>query len=106
MIRIFASLGAFSCAAFGLAGAALAQSPYSPPMQAPAYHYELPPAALVERSALPSGLVYEGRSVDVGRPAAPFISPEPPAFPAGLPLKLEPKPRPASTGSSFQTQYA
>ncbi len=106
MIKILASLGAFSLAACGLAGAACAQSPYSPPIQAPGYRYELPPAALAERSALPSGLVYEGRSVHVRHPAAKNNLPETPAFPAGLPLNLEPKQRPSSSGTSFQTQYA
>ncbi len=106
MLKIFAALGAFSLAACGLAGAACAQSPYSPPLQAPAYRYALPPAALAERSALPSGLVYEGRSVHVRQPAATKDLPATPAFPAGIPLNLDPKPRPASTGSSFQTQYA
>jgi hypothetical protein len=106
MIKILAALGAFSFVACGVAGAAFAQSPYSPPLQAPAYRYELPAAALAERSALPSGLVYEGRSVHVRHPAAKTDLPETPAFPAGLPLNLEPKPRPSSSGASFQTQYA
>jgi len=104
MIKMLASLGAFSFAACGLAGAAVAQSPYSPPLQAPGYRYVMPAAALAERSALPSGLVYEGRSVQVRHPAAMSKMPETPAFPAGLPLTFEPKPRPSSsTGSSFQT---
>ncbi len=106
MIKLLASLGAFSVAACGLAGAAVAQSPYSPPLQAPTYRYELPPAALAERSALPSGLVYEGRSVHVRHPAAKNAQPEMPAFPAGLPLNLDPRPRPASRGASFQSMYA
>lgn len=106
MLRILASLGAFSLAACGLVGAAFAQSPYSPPLQAPAYRYALPPAALAERSELPSGLVYEGRSVHVRQPATSNM-PEAPAFPAGLPLNLDGKARPSSsTGSSFQSMYA
>lgn len=105
MIKILASIGACAFVAGGLAGPAFAQSPYSPPVQAPTYRYVLPPEALVERSVLPSGLVYEGRSVRV-KPAPTFAVPEMPQFPAGLPLNLESKPGPASTRSSFQSMYA
>lgn len=104
MIKFIASLGAF--AALGLSGTAFAQSSYSPPMQEPAVRYALPAAALAERSVLPSGLVFEGRSVHMHSPAETFMLPEPPAFPNGLPLNLEPTPRPASTGSSFHSMYA
>jgi hypothetical protein len=106
MMKIFASLGASAFAAFGLAGAAFAEQPYSPPVQAPTLRYVLPAEALVERSALPSGIVFEGRSVQVGRPSAIDDLPEAPAFPSGLPLKLEPNPHPASNGSIYQTMYA
>jgi hypothetical protein len=105
MIKALASFGAFSLAACAFVGAAAAQSPYSPPVETPGYRYALPPEALAGRPVLPSGLVYEGRSVNVQRPAATNHLPEAPAFPTGLPLNLEPKPR-SSTGSSFRTMYA
>jgi hypothetical protein len=106
MNKILASLGAVSLGACGFAGTTLAQSPYSPPVGAPAYRYVLPAAALVERGVLPSGLVYEGRSVNVQQPTATSDWPETPTFPAGLPLNLEPEPRPSSTGASFHSMYA
>jgi hypothetical protein len=105
MLKIPASVGAISLLVCGWAGAAVAETAYSPPVSAPTYRYVMPAAALTERSELPSGLVYEGRSVHVRRPAMINYLPEAPAFPAGLPLTLEPTPRPSSTGSSFQTMY-
>jgi len=105
MIKFSAPLGAGMLAACAIWGTASAQSPYSPPVAAPGIRYVLPPEALAERSVLPSGLVFEGRSVNVQRPAATIHLPETPAFPEGLPLTFEPKPR-SSTGSSFRTMYA
>jgi hypothetical protein len=105
MLKILASIGVCALAAGGLAGPAFAQSPFSPSVQAPTYRYVLPPEALVERGVLPSGLVYEGRSVRV-KPAPAFVVPEMPEFPAGLPLNLDNKPHPASMRSTFQSMYA
>jgi hypothetical protein len=106
MNKILASIGSCALVAGAFTGSAFAQSPYSPPVQAPSYRYVLPPDALIERAVLPSGLVYEGRSVG-RKPALPSLdAPAIPQFPAGIPLNIETKPRPASTGSSFQSMYA
>lgn len=89
MIKNLAPIGACALAVGCFAGVAHAQASYSPPMKEPGVRYVLPQAALAERNELPSGLVYEGRSVRVGTPPAISGKPEGTGFAGSLPESLK-----------------